>query len=123
MSLTPSCMLTCSPYNQFDAIAVFTLIVIFFIDIVINFFLAYHEPSQRRMITDLAMIRARYLRLMFWVDLIALLPWDLIVMAGMGINTENDLGPPGTSLLPSYIAVLKWITLLRMYRAVEVFVK
>ena len=62
-------------------------------------------------------------RFMLWVDLVALLPWDVIIMAGLGINDEGDIGPPGTSLLPTYLAVLKWIALLRMYRAVELFVK
>ena len=60
---------------------------------------------------------------MFWVDVIAVLPWDLIVMAGLGITAVDDLGPPGTSLTPSYIAVLKWVALLRMYRLVELFTK
>ena len=62
-------------------------------------------------------------RFMFWVDVIAVLPWDLIVMAGLGITAVDDLGPPGTSLTPSYIAVLKWVALLRMYRLVELFTK
>ena len=61
-------------------------------------------------------------RLMFWVDITALLPWDIIVMAILGVNADTD-GQPGSSVLPSYIAVLKWLTLLRFYRVVEVFTR
>ena len=101
----------------------FCLTTIFAVDIVVNFFLAYHKKGKRKLETSLSKIRRRYLRKMFWVDLFALLPWDMIVMAGLHINAEDDAGPPGTSLLPSYVAILKWLTLLRMYRIVELFVR
>ena len=115
--------LTLRPYDQFTAVCVFVLTALFVVDIIVNFFLAYHVKGKRKLETSLGKIRMRYLRRMFWVDLLAALPWDIIVMAGLGINAEDDVGTPGTPMLPSYIAILKWLTLLRMYRAVELFVR
>ena len=52
----------CSPYASFQAISTFILLAIFAVDIVLSFHLAYREPSQRRLVTDLSAIRMRYIR-------------------------------------------------------------
>ena len=58
---------------------------------------------------------------MLWVDLVAVIPWDEVVMVGLGITDQATGSPEGSSMLPSYLAVLKWLTLLRMYRVVALF--
>ncbi len=71
---------------------------------------------------------------MFWVDLVSVFPWDAIVLAAMGMQgayvptrpSGGDTGmpqDPTMTLVPLYVAALKWLTLLRMYRVVELFVK
>ena len=56
------CLSDRSPYDQFDAIAIFILVAIFSLDIIINFHLAYPEPMERRLVTNPCKIRMRYLR-------------------------------------------------------------
>ncbi len=68
---------------------------------------------------------------MFWIDLISLFPWDVIVLACMGMDGAYIPTQPAyggaevshVSLIPLYVSVLKWLTLLRMYRVVELFEK
>lgn len=109
-----------APYYSTEAIILWVLIVIFSVDIVINFFLAYVDKDQRRMVTDLGKIRWRYLRFLFWVDITALLPWDLLVVSRMGLIGATT-GDVGSSMLPSHLAILKWLTLLRLYRVYRAF--
>jgi hypothetical protein len=109
-----------APYNSNEAIMIFILIIIFSIDIAINFFLAYVDKEQRRIVVDLGKIRWRYMTFLFWIDLIALLPWDLIIMSGLGLIGITTGQHPGT-MLPSYLAILKWLSLLRLYRVYRAF--
>ncbi|GAX77319.1 hypothetical protein CEUSTIGMA_g4765.t1 [Chlamydomonas eustigma] len=115
-----------APYNSCVSILVFCMIAIFAVDMVINCFLAYEEPELRKTVVDREMIRRKYFRFMFWVDFIACFPWDLVVMAGLGINADPVLtGEHGDrpSVLPLYVGILKWLTLLRLYRVVQLFAR
>jgi hypothetical protein len=47
-------------------------------------------------------------------------------MTGLGINAEQVLsGEQGDrpSVLPLYVGILKWLTLLRLYRVVQLFAR
>jgi len=51
-----------SPIVSFQAVFSILLFSIFAMDIVVTFHLAYYEPKQRRLVTDLPAIRWRYIR-------------------------------------------------------------
>ena len=64
--------------------------VIFVADICVGFRTGYVDEHSGSVIRDAALIRNRYLRGFFWVDLIASLPIELVSLA-LG-QQHNDLG-------------------------------
>lgn len=53
--------------------------VSFFIDIVLTFFSAYVEESNMQLETNKAVIAKKYLKFWFWMDLLSIIPFDLIL--------------------------------------------
>ena len=51
---------------------------------------------------------------MFKVDFVGLVPWDILLMVLLGVEQQN-------SRAASFIALLKWMKLLRCYRIVWSF--
>ncbi len=42
---------------------------------------------------------------MFWLDLLSMMPWDIIIMQGLGVQTQVV---PYEGTLAGWIAILKW---------------
>ncbi|KAA8530688.1 hypothetical protein F0562_005378 [Nyssa sinensis] len=55
--------------------------VVFLVDIVLQFFVAYRDSQTYRMVYKLTPIALRYLKCAFVIDLLGCLPWDVIYKA------------------------------------------
>jgi len=51
--------------------------VFFFLNIIVSFRTAYWDNME--LITDIRMIRRKYMALWFWVDLVSTIPWDVVL--------------------------------------------
>mmetsp|Transcript_28338 Transcript_28338/g.92542 ORF Transcript_28338/g.92542 Transcript_28338/m.92542 type:complete len:888 (-) Transcript_28338:70-2733(-) len=71
---------------KFDSLFVINRIVdfCFLIDLLINFNLQYYDPHLARMETRRHVISKHYLRGWFMIDLISLLPYDILNLTGAG---------------------------------------
>jgi cyclic nucleotide gated channel alpha 4 len=76
--------------------------------------LPYVDKRHMTLVKDLTLIRKRYFNGAFKVDLIGLLPWDVILMLAFRVEQQ-------TSNLASLLALLKWLKLFRCYRIVWLF--
>jgi hypothetical protein len=83
------------------------LMVLFAIDIGVKFDTAYHKDGVLEY--DRKKIVANYLSRLFWVDLIGVIPFDTIALAGAGLVGQDT---PKALLL----SLLKLLTLVRLYR-------
>jgi len=93
--------------------------VFFFMDLVLNFFMAYQEtPSEGgRWVTDLAQIRGHYLRTWFFVDVLSMLPFDTLTQIGLLSSQSTMLR------LVRTIRLLRLIKLLRILRASRILAR
>ena len=84
--------------------------LIFFKDMVMNFFLAFRDTSQDtrgRLVKDLPSIRRRYLRSWFTLDLVSILPFDIL-----GMSFDSDV--------VSSLKIIRVIRLLRLLKLARV---
>lgn len=88
--------------------------LIFVLDVIFNFFLAYQESVGGRWVTLRADIRRHYLRGWFLVDLISVVPMDLLMH--LGVIALTDDGSTLIKLL-RVVKLLRLIKLLRILRA------
>lgn len=65
-------------YSQLKVIKIYDILItcVFFIDIIINFNRVYFDKNNRY-VTSRKKIAKRYLKLWFWIDLVAFLPFSL----------------------------------------------
>ncbi|XP_026443330.1 potassium channel SKOR-like [Papaver somniferum] len=78
----------------------------FFVDIIIQFFVAFRDPQTYRMVSKRTTIALRYLKSSFILDLLACCPWDLIY-ATCGKKEE--------------VRYLLWIRLYRVRKVIQFF--
>lgn len=67
----------------------FTLDFFFLSDIIINFFTGFIEKKTDRIVLKNRSIAVRYLRGMFWVDLLTSIPWNLFVRTPLNPTKEE----------------------------------
>ncbi|KIZ07885.1 Potassium channel AKT1 [Monoraphidium neglectum] len=89
----------------------------FYIDLVLNFFVAYEDPVTGDIIADQRKIAVRYLKGWFAIDLLATFPVDYIVRAVEGTWMCSLRG----SCLWSATAVPDGISAIRLLRVVRIF--
>ena len=95
------------------AIVGYAFLGIFFLDMLINFNLAFYNADEE-VITDHREIARRYLRLMFWVDFVGVFPFDWCALAIAGqINQDTNLS--------RYISLLGLLRLVRLHRVKQLF--
>ncbi|KAK4488949.1 hypothetical protein RD792_004740 [Penstemon davidsonii] len=82
--------------------------IVFFVDIILCFFVAYRDPHSYCLVYDLNRIAFRYLKSRFLVDFLGCFPWDFIYKAS------------GRKELVRYML---WIRLSRALRVTEFFEK
>lgn len=102
--------------------------VVFFVDIVLKFYVAYEDTDNRRLVTDLQAIRLHYLKLFFWLDLLFWFPFVNVIC-----TARPDLSSPGNtsyseylkfpygSNTAMYIGLLNFLKLGRLYRIFHLF--
>ena len=84
----------------------------YFVDIVLNFFTTYISEKTDNEITSISAISVRYLKFYFWIDLIAILPIDLIIKATLGREGSKHLA------MQKLIKLFKLLKTLRLRKAV-----
>jgi hypothetical protein len=95
------------------AAAAFSLAVdcLFLLDVVLSFFLGFHDVDGSY-VDDPAVIRKRYLRSTFFMDLISSLPLDVIASAAFTSSSGN-------LLTLKLLRILRLIRLLKLFRLVR----
>ena len=92
----------------------YILLVIFTADMALCFHLPYVDRRHMALIQDLNLIRKHYIDGAFKVDLLGLVPWDVLLMLIFGVEQQS-------SRLASFLALFKWLRLARCYRIVWLF--
>ncbi|GAX80357.1 hypothetical protein CEUSTIGMA_g7796.t1 [Chlamydomonas eustigma] len=125
--------------------------LIFFLDIVFKFFLAYQDPDTKEIITSSRAIQLRYLSFLFWFDVVFMFPWAAVILsANPGLfnfqsyttadmssnaNSMSSMSPMQPPLAPStpamaqpvesstalYISLLGLLKLGRLYNLFDFF--
>ena len=76
-----------SPTDGFDWVVTYSAIdSFFFIDMILTFFTAVVDHKSQNIYTSKAVIAKQYLQFWFWIDLVSILPLDLLNMSGMSAN-------------------------------------
>jgi len=99
--------------TKLDGFFVFNRLVdLFFLcDIYVNFHLSYSDPKSGLAITSPLKIRNDYMKVWFWIDLIGIIPFDLLFL--IGFDKENEDERLGLQI----IQLLRLLKLLRLFRA------
>ena len=80
----------------------------FFLDTIFVFFTPYQDPNTNAYVVDHKIIAKRYLRFWFWIDIISLVPFDLISYLTNSGNVQH-------------LFVLRLFRLLRLVRLLRLF--
>jgi Ion transport protein len=97
-----------APHDDAVAFIGYFFLLVFFVDILINFNMAFFDEHEE-LITDRRKIARRYLGLMFWIDLIGVFPFTYCALAMAGqMGQDNDL--------TRYLALLGLLRMVRLHR-------
>ncbi|GAX80356.1 hypothetical protein CEUSTIGMA_g7795.t1 [Chlamydomonas eustigma] len=137
--------------NAFFSFMEISATLIFFIDIVLKFFLAYQNPISKEMIADRRSIQSRYLSFLFWFDVVFMFPWAAVILSAnpglysfqsyitadmsSNISSMSSMSPMQPPLAPStpamaqpvesstalYISLLSLLKLGRLYNLFDLF--
>ncbi|GMH76366.1 hypothetical protein TrST_g6558 [Triparma strigata] len=99
--------------------------VLFITDLCMSFNLAYRPHPQADLVTDRKKIAKNYLKLWFWIDLVASVPFDKIAQAlstndSQDANASSALGLLKGLRLPRLLRLLKIMRLLKVFRMAHV---
>jgi ankyrin repeat protein/CRP-like cAMP-binding protein len=101
------------PYNSVACIIEYVLVSIYVVDIVANFNLAFYD-EKNEIVYDRGLIFKNYVRFMFWIDLIGVLPFYAFALACAGKFGEE-------STLTQYLALFRLFRLVRVHRIKQLF--
>ena len=96
-----------APYDDAGAVVQYILEAIFAVDMAVQFNLAFYRGNH--LVMERKEIAKKYGRGMFWVDLLALFPIDVVVLASAGVLKQQ-------TALASYLALIRLLRMLRLYR-------
>lgn len=99
------------PYNSASSIVEYTCIALIAIDMVISFNVARYVNGE--LVTSRRQLARNYFKLIFWVDLLSVIPFDEMALAMAGLNGPLYVNNP---LLAQYLSLFKLVRMLRMYR-------
>lgn len=105
-----------APPNDFDdtlSMLEYCLVSIFFVDIIINFHLAYYDEFDK-LVTDKKTIAIHYLRRQFWLDCLGVFPIYIVALAIAG-----EVGNDGKTAL--YLSLFRLVKLVRYHRMKQLF--
>lgn len=99
------------PYNSATSILEFVCIGLIVIDMAVSFNVARYVDGE--LIVNRRQLAKNYLRCIFWIDLISVIPVDEIALAIAGLNGPKYVDNP---ILAQYLSLFKLLRMLRMYR-------
>lgn len=99
------------PYDSATSILEFICIALIVIDIVVSFNVSRYVNGE--IITSRKKLAQNYCKLIFWVDLLSVIPFDEISLAIAGLNGPHYVKNP---VLAQYLSLFKLVRMLRMYR-------
>lgn len=102
-----------APYTDASSILEYTLVSVFVCDIAVNFNLAYYNERDE-IVSERGKIARHYLRRMFWVDLVGVLPFYAVALAASGQMGQN-------STLAQCLGLLRLFKLVRIHRLMQLF--
>jgi hypothetical protein len=79
----------------------------YFIDILLNFNTGYYEKNE--LVIDRELIARKYLRLYFWIDMIATVPFEAMFVSDDAQEATNDSSN-------NYISLLRFFKFFRLLR-------
>ena len=92
--------------------------VYFLFDMVLSFRTTYHNEDNE-LVLDVKLIRRRYLRSWFAIDLVAIIPFELLAYAGAG--SADDLGVLGVTKLPRLLRLGRVLKKLDKFAGANLF--
>ncbi|KAL7493642.1 hypothetical protein ACHAWT_010524 [Skeletonema menzelii] len=95
-------------WSKNSAILEIIIILIFALDIIVNFNLAYYDENSKIVFARLP-IAKNYMKQMFWVDLVGVVPFYYVAM-----KISGQMGQSNT--LTQNLAFLRLLTLVRLHR-------
>jgi CRP-like cAMP-binding protein len=104
------------PYGSATSILEYICIILIAIDMVISFNVAVYRNGV--LLTDRKILAKKYLKLIFIIDLISIIPFDEIALAIAGLNGSNSANNP---IVAQYFSLLKLLRMLRCYRLLWFF--
>lgn len=91
----------------------FILLAVFIVDMIINFNLAFYDENDK-IVYDRKAIARQYLRRMFWIDLIGVIPFYVIALEISGeMGNENQF--------TRNLALLRLFKMVRLHRVLRFF--
>ena len=92
------------PYSSGTSIMEYICMALITADILISFNVARYEHGE--LVTDRRQLAHSYMRLIFWVDLVSIVPWDEVALAIAGLNGPRYVNNP---LLAQYLSLFKLV--------------
>ena len=95
----------------------FSVDAAFFVDIIVTFLTAYHDESKINLITDRKEIAKKYLKFWFWLDVLSILPVDMLVP-----STDDSSGGSLTDMtrFSRMGRLYKMVRMLRMVKMIRI---
>jgi hypothetical protein len=97
------------PYASATSVVEYACIALILVDIAVSFNVARYVNGE--LVTDRRQLARAYTRLIFWVDLLSIIPFDEIALAAAGLNGARHLENP---LLAQYLSLLKLVRMVRL---------
>jgi hypothetical protein len=104
------------PYASATSILEYICIILIAMDMVISFNVAVYRNGV--LLTDRKILAKKYLKLIFIIDLISIIPFDEIALAIAGLNGAQSASNP---IVAQYFSLLKLLRMLRCYRLLWFF--
>jgi hypothetical protein len=98
--------------------------ILFAVDIAINFRTAYYDEDYE-MVLDVVKIRGQYMQFWFWIDLLAVFPFEylLLLVSVISGNSNDDsfTGVTGLFKLPRLFRMARFLKKLDVVAAANAF--
>lgn len=98
-------------FNDAAAIVYYILMVIFFVDITVNFNLAFYQNEM--MVFERTQIAKSYCRGMFWIDFFGVFPFEYVALV---ISRENNGEDSKNNKALLYLSLFRLLGFLRLHR-------
>ena len=94
--------------------------LLFFIDIFVNFFTCFDDPVRHTPVKDPKRIASNYIKSWFFLDLLACLPFDLIISLAQPTTDDDDESQNKTLKLARLSRLYRLYRLIRILRMAKI---